>query len=78
MISTKKVSYENNQLVITIAQTDPAYLHASLMQGIVLSMRSYCTEKNNSDADIDRQLSLLRLLENLLPDESALNEIYGG
>lgn len=70
----KKVTYQKNQLVITIPESDPAYLHAQLLHGLTLSMRNFiCADAKSIDAD-DKQLALITLLEHLLPDERTLAE----
>lgn len=68
-----KVSYKKNGLVITIAEANPAYLHSQLLQGLALSMKNYILASPQNESDADKQLCIIQLLENLLPDEKILS-----
>lgn len=63
--------YEKNTLVIMISTTDPAAMHVELMKGLTGAMKNYiiCNERD------DAQISLVNLLEHLLPGEKLLSKI---
>lgn len=52
----------------------PAALHNQLLKGLTNAMRNYALV-NDSQQHLEGHLSLIKLLENLLPDEYALQEI---
>lgn len=63
------VNYDEKALVITLPTSDPIALHDLLMHGLTAAMR--CCILNRIDNE-DVRLSLVELLECLLPEEKDL------
>lgn len=69
-----KVEYHENALVLYLPCSDPAALHASLMQSIAANMSAIsCVKRKIPEDDVAPLIELLRVI---LPGELALSKAY--
>lgn len=64
-------AYKSGSLVISLPTRDPAALHEQLLIGLTGAMRNYVM---NEDHD-ETHLSIIALLESLLPGEAELSRM---